>query len=194
MDETMKKQFTVNGFTFGSADDVELAETELSTVKYIDKKIENRSADTILSVYQGVIERKMLRTPIGYSYLHDLQKRMIKGGIPKENIQGIPMFQVFSESKFTEEPRERTTYVQKKKKKDELRSKNRMLVIVNLILVAIIIALFVITLNASNPNILNYRKAITNEYSSWEQELTEREKAVREKERELNIEVDYGLD
>ena len=190
----MKKQFTVNGFTFGSADDVELAETELSTVKYIDKKIENRSADTILSVYQGVIERKMLRTPIGYSYLHDLQKRMIRGGIPKENIQGIPMFQVFSESKFTDEPRERTTYVQKKKKKDELRSKNRMLVIVNLILVAIIIALFVITLNASNPNILNYRKAITNEYSSWEQELTEREKAVREKERELNIEVDYGLD
>ena len=38
---------------------------------------------------------------------------------------------------------------------------------------------------SDNPNIINYRNAIVNEYASWEQELTEREKAVRRKEAEL---------
>ena len=36
-------------------------------------------------------------------------------------------------------------------------------------------------------NILNYEKAVTDRYASWEQDLTEREAAVREKERELRI-------
>ena len=44
-----------------------------------------------------------------------------------------------------------------------------------------------ITLNGTTPNALNYKKAILNEYSAWEEELTEREAAVRAKERELNI-------
>lgn len=74
MDNNTKKEFTVNGFLLGTKEDVELAKTELVTVKYIDKKIENRSANTVLSVYQGALERRLFRTPVGYSYLHDLQK------------------------------------------------------------------------------------------------------------------------
>ena len=34
---------------------------------------------------------------------------------------------------------------------------------------------------------LNYKTAVLNEYSEWEQELTQRENAVREKESELGI-------
>ncbi len=34
---------------------------------------------------------------------------------------------------------------------------------------------------------MNYEKAVTDRYASWEQDLTEREAAVREKERELRI-------
>jgi hypothetical protein len=50
------------------------------------------------------------------------------------------------------------------------------------------IAMFSIALNANQPNILNYEKVLTNNYASWEQELTEREQAVKEKERQLNME------
>lgn len=45
--------------------------------------------------------------------------------------------------------------------------------------------MFAIASGSDNPNIINYRNAIVNEYASWEQELTEREKAVRRKEAEL---------
>ena len=39
-----------------------------------------------------------------------------------------------------------------------------------------------------NVNILNYRYKIENEYSIWQQELEEREAAVKAKEAELRLE------
>lgn len=186
MDDKTKEEYTVNGFLFGSAADVELGEAEFSTVKYIDKKIENRNADTILSVFQGAVERKMFRTPVGYSYLHDLQRRMISLGMDKNKIPPVPMYQVFNNQIEDDKPR-RTVTVPKKKKRDEVRAMNRTLVIVNIVLVVIILALFAISMNGTNPNIINYRNVIQDEYATWEQELKEREQIVREKERNLNI-------
>ena len=59
---------------------------------------------------------------------------------------------------------------------------------INLFLAALVIAMFAITLKSDNPNILNYKNVIVNQYASWEQELSEREQAVREKEQQLQIE------
>ena len=42
----------------------------------------------------------------------------------------------------------------------------------------------------SRPTILNYEKALQNRYASWEQELNDRENAVREKERQLMLDED----
>ena len=42
-----------------------------------------------------------------------------------------------------------------------------------------------ITINGSNPNIINYERVLQNKYSQWEQELIQRESVIREKEREL---------
>ena len=50
--------------------------------------------------------------------------------------------------------------------------------------------MFVITLRGSTPNVINYKIALTNQYAAWEQELTQREKAVKEKEQELGIGMD----
>lgn len=60
-------------------------------------------------------------------------------------------------------------------------------VILNIILIILIAAMFVVAIKADNPNMLNYKTAVLNEYSEWEQELTQRENAVREKESELGI-------
>ena len=57
----------------------------------------------------------------------------------------------------------------------------------NVLLLVAVIAMFVIALSSSHPNILNYRSAILNEYASWQQELSEREQIIRDKERDLKI-------
>lgn len=187
MEDGNVRKYTVNGFQFGSDKDRELAETEYSSIQYINGKIENRSAETILSVYQGAIERKMFRTPVGYAYLHDLQKRMVAMGMPREKIPPIPLMQVFDNTANYEEKPRREVVANKRKKRNELREKNRILVIANIVLILLVIALFAISLKGSTPNMLNYRSAIINEYSSWEQELSLREGQIREKEKELGI-------
>ena len=61
---------------------------------------------------------------------------------------------------------------------------------VNAILVVCVVAMFAMTLTSDSPTIVDYQSKLLNRYASWEQELTEREKAVSEKEQELGIQVD----
>lgn len=182
MDDKQKEQSTVNGFIFGSKHDVEKAEQELTAVKYIDKKLEGKSAETILSVYNASIEKKMFRTPIGYSFLHDLQKRMLKMGVKKENIVGIPLYQVFEGTKEEERP---PRVVQVVKQDKGLRRQNAILTLAVFILVVMIIVMFAMSMLGESPTILNYRRTVENEYAEWQQELTDKDNQLKEKEREL---------
>lgn len=185
MNTEMKEKYTVNGFLFGDEEDVELANQELAAIQFIDKKIENRSGETIFGVYQGALEKRMFRTPVGYCYLHDLQKKMLKLGIKKERLAAIPMYQVFNDSYKTKDIPKRIGT--KKKAKDGKQKMMRYSVWGNIILVILVILLFVIAMTGETANALNYRRAIVNEYAAWEEELNDREKVVREKERELGI-------
>ena len=187
MEQETKKQYTVNGYLFGDFADVEIANQELVKIKYIDKKIERHSSETILAVYQATLEKKMFRTPVGYGYLHQLQKKLVAMGIDRERIPAIPLYQVFNNNYKTQESVPRLT--PKKRVHPDVK-KLRYSVMGNVILVILVILLFVITITGENANIINYRNAIVNEYSDWEDELTAREQVVREKERELGISAD----
>lgn len=187
MNRETKEQYTVNGFLFGDKADVEIANQELSAMQFIEKKIEGKSAETILAVYQAALEKKMFRTPVGYSYLRELQKRILRGGIDKDRIPPISLYQVFNDAyKITERPK-RITSIKKEKNPD--RKLMRISIWANIIMIVVIIMLFVITVTGENANVVNYRNAITNEFAAWEEELNDREQAVREKERELGITI-----
>ena len=75
--------------------------------------------------------------------------------------------------------------VSKNKKTKTFIREYKMSLLVNLVLACVIAIMFWIMLKADTPNMINYENAITNRYASWEQELTERENAVREKEAQL---------
>jgi hypothetical protein len=62
------------------------------------------------------------------------------------------------------------------------------MIAINILLVLMIIFMFAIAINSNQPNILNYRRILQNRYASWEQDLTQREQTIRDKERELDIE------
>ncbi len=57
----------------------------------------------------------------------------------------------------------------------------------NAVLVVLVIAMFFIADTSKADNILNYKRNVTNRYASWDQEIAQRENAVREKERELGL-------
>ena len=56
----------------------------------------------------------------------------------------------------------------------------------NIVLIAMVIAMFILTLTSDSPNVVNYRTKLEDEYASWEQQLTEREQDLRKREQEVS--------
>jgi len=181
------------GFTFYTDKDAELAELESKKVKYLESKVDYSRPESILKIYDKAIHDRVFKTPVGFIYLKQMQDYLKEQeSIPDEQIAPIPLYQTFgAEVRDEQNPaRTRVQPTAKKAAKEKKASGFAISVALNLILSAAIIAMFAITLNASQPNVLNYEKVITNRYASWEEDLTAREQVIREKERELNIEAE----
>lgn len=179
--------FVVDGYRFGSAEDAELARNELKKIQHFEDKLDGRNAQTLLAVYDKLMDEKIFSTPVGWEYLRKLQEKLNRAGIAKERIRPIPMYVVFAHK--TEKEGSVFDRIRPTRKKSRDKKNLRISLGVNVLLTALVIAMFIITLTGENPNILNYKKAITDQYASWEQELAEREEMLREKEAELMLET-----
>ena len=65
-----------------------------------------------------------------------------------------------------------------------LKALNKTLIIICAALLLCVAGMFYVSTTINSPTILNYEQELIDKYSSWEQELTEREQAIREKELE----------
>jgi len=167
-----------DGFTFLTKEEAALAEVESKRVAYIEERLDYTNPLKVLSIYNKAIDEHVFEGQVGLSYLRKIQEFLMhSNGIDANQIQAIPAFDVAKQVK--SEPA--------KKAKPEKSQQLIFSVIMNIALVAAIIAMFAITLTSDNPNILNYERTLQNKYATWEQELKSRESKVREKERELGI-------
>lgn len=55
-------------------------------------------------------------------------------------------------------------------------------VILNIALVAAIIAMVIITLTSKNPNIINYETNLEDKYSAWQEQLQSQEASLKARE------------
>lgn len=180
----------IDGFSFADSSDLSIAKDEISRIKYIANKMNMENPKGVLAVYDKLIASGIFVTPVGYEYLRTLQNFLYKSSeIPDESIREIPIAISYTDAinaRSIERDRKleeaRTSRTLRKTFKKEY----KISLIVNVVLFVLVLGLFIITLKADNPNMINYRTAIINEYSEWEQELSEREAAVKEKERELS--------
>lgn len=184
-----KNNFQVNGYIFSSLQDKEEADEECKKAEYFSEKTRGRQARSLLAAYDMILDQRIFKTPVGWEYLRQIQERLKQDGIPEEQIRPIPMYINFSYRASMEQlgsamiRQQIEQPVEKKIRKESFYASVGM----NILLVLLVIVMFVITLKSDNPNILNYEKVIVNKYASWEQELTERENKVREKEKELQM-------
>lgn len=177
----------VEGFAFQTNQDVELADLERKKIAYLEERIDYSNPDSILRIYEKSIHDNIFKTPVGIFYLKGLRDYLLKQEeIPAEAVEPIPLQHTFGKTKKAEY----TTEKEHKETEKKIPPAFSFSVILNFLMAAAIVAMFAIAINSEHPNILNYEKAITNRYATWEQELTQREQDVREKERELNIEVE----
>lgn len=176
---------TVHGFSFSTEKDAALAIQEQKKIEYLEARLDYNNPAGILSIYQKAIKERIFKTPLGLEYLKHLQEYLLsRPEIEKENIPPIPLYKNYDgEFRTRTAPARNRVKPAVKKKSMAL----PMSIMLNIVLIIAMIAMFAITLNANQPNILNYEKTLTDRYAYWEQELTEREQAVREKERELKF-------
>ena len=188
-----KEEWEVGGFQFRTKEDAELAKTELDKITFLEKRLRYDDPESILTIYNKAIENGIFQTPVGFQYLQKLKGFLTERGLAGR-ARGIPLQQQYSsgvqEQGRGQEPDGRhvaRVRVQPSQYR-ALRSKLRRSVLLNIVLILLVIIMFAITLTGKNANILNYERVLTDRYAVWEQELTQREAAVREKERALHME------
>lgn len=181
-----KSQNIVDGFDFYTEKDAAIAAQEQKKVAYLEERMNYKHPENVLNIYNRAIRERVFKTPVGILYLKQLQQFLHE----QENINQEEILPISLYVSYDEEIRERSNPAKKRIKPAPLKKSNALpiSIILNVALVVTVVAMFIIALNASQPNILNYEKNLVNQYSSWEQELTEREQAVRDKELELRIE------
>ena len=175
----------IDGYRFSTDEDALMAKEELQRVNYISEKLNEDDPKSILLVYNKSITSGIFTTPVGIDFLKTIREYLIKNpSINNEEVADIQIRYSISDALFIKQNKryESLNVTEKSYKKPFSYS-----VILNIILIILIAAMFVVAIKADNPNMLNYKTAVLNEYSEWEQELTQRENAVREKESELGI-------
>ncbi|MCR5716030.1 MAG: hypothetical protein K6G23_04240 [Lachnospiraceae bacterium] len=171
------------GYRFMSAEDADMAIQEENAVKYLKQHMKFQDAEHLKKVYHNAIQARTFQTPVGLRFLQQIREQMLKLGVPEEEIIPVPVLlsYVRRESRRDDPSAQKKLEEQKKRRMDRLTTS----VLLNVALVILVIAMFYITMKSDNANILNYRNAILDEYSSWEEDLTAKDAQLRERERAL---------
>ena len=175
------------GFSFYTENDGRMAEAEQRKIEYLEERIDYTRPESILHVYDKAIQEQLFKTPVGLLYLKKLQDFLLKQPkIDPERVKAIPLYDTYAEiQQKTSEPNKSNP--QRIRQREQQKARFQISVVLNVLLVLAIISMFWISFSSDQPNIFNYERALQDKYASWEQELTAREQAVREKERELDI-------
>lgn len=187
------KNLTVGGYRFYTDKDAQMAAAELKKIEYLEARIDYSRPDSILTVYEKTIHERIFKTPIGLQYLKSLRDYLLgREEIDPASVPEIPLYITFS-GEIREKSNPARNRIKAMDGRDNGRSGFTISVILNILLVLAVITMFTVTLRSDNPNVLNYERVITDRYAQWEQELTEREDAVREKEKQLKLNDDAAF-
>ena len=185
----MGNVIVVEGYSFTNENMAKQARTEAEGVRYVKARTDMSKPDQVFNVYHKLLQQRMFQTPVGYAYLKELQEYLKTiPGIRNEDIRPIPVADhlVVSDTRGISERWSRRL--------EKEQNKLRMSMVANFAFVVSILLMFLITATSGQTTILNYEKKIQDRYAQWEQQLTQREKAIREEEQELELDFDTVLD
>ncbi len=186
---------------------------EQAAVDYLKKQIDMGEPETVLAVYQQVIDQNVFHTRIGYDFLQELKDFLYAN--PNISNERIPDFAppknektkkkaVLQAEKNNKPSAKKDSknksgspkrVFQKNNPKEQIKTKNTVAkgsrqknkvlvfsVFLNIVFLAMIIVMFVLTITSDSPNIINYKEKIENEYAQWEEDLTKREQELKKRE------------
>lgn len=182
--KTDEKAQVVGGYIFYTEADAKLASAEKQKVKYLEERIDYNAPDSIKYIYEKAIQDRIFRTPVGLRYLKHLQDFLLEQpGFDAQNVAAIPLDVTFAGETKAQSADKKAQG--RRQEQDKQRSAFIISIISNVLLAIAICAMFAISFKSDQPNVINYERTLRDKYSAWEQELTEREQKVRDRELEL---------
>lgn len=200
--EQLQETYEAGGFVFRTKKEAELAQREIEGTKYLRQKLDMENPNAVFSIYQNLIEQDLFETPVGYCFLKELRDYLLMiPAISNEEVLAIPIRypqteeeekKQKKEQKKDEQRKERQREKEKAKNKKEQKKEGKnykgrcqFFMVTSLILLISVVSMMLLAATSDNVNILNYENKLIDKYSSWEQELEEREQAVKEQEQAL---------
>ncbi|MGN0374410.1 MAG: hypothetical protein ACI4EN_02840 [Butyrivibrio sp.] len=182
--------YIVGGYQFESREEYETALQEKKGVEYLDSQADYKDIGKVFNMYCELLDKGIFYTPVGLDYLRKLRSYLAASGkidknkippllVPSGNKKQSARIERYISGKYSEKVKE----LDKKIKKEK--NKSRTSILLNIILFLMIIGMFFILSTSSNPTILNYERVIQDKYASWADDLKDKEKELREWEREL---------
>ena len=178
-----EKERTAAGYYFADDGGYREAKREEETVEYIRAHTDLSDINKAAKLYHKLVERGTFKTIVGFDFLQELKRQVIRGGIVTE--AGLPPIRIEKEDKkirayngeLSHEAEERHLEAI-----EELRIKLRSSRIICGFLIVIILAMLLISVFSDRSVFVNKENEIINKYSAWEEELDAREKALKERE------------
>ena len=200
--EQLQETYEAGGFVFRTKKEAELAPREIEGTKYLRQKLDMENPNAVFSIYQNLIEQDLFETPVGYCFLKELRDYLLMiPAISNEEVLAIPIRYPQTEEEEKKQKKEQKKEEQRKERqKEKEKAKNRkeqkkegknykgrcqFFMVTSLILLISVVSMMLLAATSDNVNILNYENKLIDKYSSWEQELEEREQAVKEQEQAL---------
>ena len=221
VEEMNKERYVVGGIAFADEKAAERAKEEAMRIEALNANINYDNPKAVASLYTKAQKNHVFQTPVGISYMLQLQEQLIRQGVEPDKIDPIelptltpgnentvssapdntPEEPFAEEEKKLEQPgavtREGKILEAKLKAQKKIGQKQLDLIKTQWAVIAamavIILAMFIISLTGNNPTIINYRSKILNQYAEWEQELKEREAAISQKEHAAGAGLEQGV-
>lgn len=176
-----EQNLIVDGYRFNNEADAQLARAERKKIEYIETHTDLTVPLNAASVYRKAIDQKLFKTPVGMEYLRHLRDILLED--PEavyEDIPPIPLSQSY-------DVKMRSSYDAPKRPRERVKLWPVMSLVLNAFLIIAIVVMFIVSMADSNINAINYKNKVDSQNAAWAQELTQREEAVRSRERELDI-------
>jgi hypothetical protein len=177
-------EYIVAGYSFSDPHDYKEAKREAETIDYIKANTDLNDLNKTIKLYHKLVERKTLKTVVGFTFLKELQERMVKESIVSKD--NIPCIQIDKDEKQLRTYANILEHDQEHKHMDmidDYRIKLRNSRIISAFLVGIIVVMIAISIWSDRNIFSNYENKIINKYATWEEELNARQKLIEEKEK-----------
>lgn len=195
-------KYNIGGYIFDDENKAKKAAKELKAVEYILGQIKESDERGVLTVYNKLIKQRLFSTEIGMGFLSQLRQNLVASGVfsegeipplysleePQEKKLSAPEPEITKEehspkkAKVDADKKNVGVTSEEKQLIRRLRFVNRLLLVLCITLLLCVIGMFYVNSTINSPTILNYEEKILDKYSAWEQDLTQREAAVKEKE------------